>query len=500
MDRIIYTVQSGDSLYSISRQFNITVEDLKAANLLTSNIIYPGQRLIIPVTYYTVKAGDSLYSIAKRFETTVESIIQLNDLESTNLDIGQQLKIPLYTEVIVNVDTANVRLGPGTQYDIVATMTEGARLPVISIFSGWNKILLHDGREGWISDLVVDRKVYSGEKPISSILGYYTLEEGPTLPSSYDSFINNKNLLTEVPMFIFRIDRDNPTTIEKFGEFTNEYVEDVIDIGHKSNIKMLALVHNLLYNGGQETSKEVVSQMLDTKETREEFINNLIELIEGYGFDGANIDIEDVRIEDSEKLSAFFVELGDAMSKKGYYLSASVPSRVSDDPFNPFSDPFDYGVIGRAVDEFVVMLYNEHGWPGSGPGPVVSIGWMERVLRYTMTKMEKEKIMAAVSVFGFDFNLTTGKNQYVTYDRAIELAERYNKEIIFDEETQTPYFAYTDEEGNEHEVWFENAESIKAKIDLAYKLGIKGVALWRLGMEDKSIWDMIREDVVVKKF
>jgi len=46
---------------------------------------------------------------------------------------------------------------------------------------------------------------------------------------------------------------------------------------------------------------------------------------------------------------------------------------------------------------------------GKPPGPAVTIGWMERVLRYTMSKMPRDKIMAAVSVFGFDFNLTTAE-------------------------------------------------------------------------------------------
>ena len=60
---------------------------------------------------------------------------------------------------------------------------------------------------------------------------------------------------------------------------------------------------------------------------------------------------------------------------------------VSDEPFNPFSDLFDSEIIGGAVDEFIVMLYNEYGWPGSPPGPPVSIPWMQRVLTYTKTKM-----------------------------------------------------------------------------------------------------------------
>lgn len=150
------------------------------------------------------------------------------------------------------------------------------------------------------------------------------------------------------------------------------------------------------------------------------------------------------------------------------------------------------------MDEFIVMLYNEHGWPGSGPGPVVSIGWMDRVLDYAVTRIPRNKIVAAVSVFGFDFNVTTGETTYVTHAQAMEIAKRYGKDIIFDEETKTPMFSYVDENGNNHEVWFENAESIYAKSDLTFNKGIKGIALWRLGMEDDKIWDSMQKDIVVK--
>ena len=88
---------------------------------------------------------------------------------------------------------------------------------------------------------------------------------------------------------------------------------------------------------------------------------------------------------------------------------------------------------------------------------------MDLVLRYTMTKMPRDKIIAAVSVFGFDFNLDTGRNTYVTYQMAIDRAQQYNAQIIFDEETQTPMYSYVDEQGQRHEVWFEDSRSIQAK-------------------------------------
>ena len=98
---VTYTVRSGDSLYSIARKFNTTVNDIKNLNNLTSNNLSIGQILKIststttsPNTTYTVKSGDSLYSIARKFNTTVDDIKSLNNLTSNILSIGQVLKIP----------------------------------------------------------------------------------------------------------------------------------------------------------------------------------------------------------------------------------------------------------------------------------------------------------------------------------------------------------------------------------------------------------------------
>lgn len=96
-----YKVVSGDSLYSIARKYNTTVDELKRLNNLTSNTLSIGQVLKVPskttetpVDYYTVQRGDSLYSIAQKFNTTVNELIALNDLTSNVLQIGDVLKIP----------------------------------------------------------------------------------------------------------------------------------------------------------------------------------------------------------------------------------------------------------------------------------------------------------------------------------------------------------------------------------------------------------------------
>lgn len=91
-----YTVKSGDSLYKIANQYNVTVDAIKRANNLTTNTLQIGEVLRIPLgtsreTTYTVKSGDSLYSIAKKYNTTVNRLKELNNLSSNLLNIGQIL-------------------------------------------------------------------------------------------------------------------------------------------------------------------------------------------------------------------------------------------------------------------------------------------------------------------------------------------------------------------------------------------------------------------------
>ena len=97
-DEIIYVVKPGDSLWSIAKKYNITVNELKDANNLSSNMLSIGQQLIIPETSeyetYVVKSGDSLWKIAQNYDVNVNDLIKLNNLSSDVLQIGQTLLIP----------------------------------------------------------------------------------------------------------------------------------------------------------------------------------------------------------------------------------------------------------------------------------------------------------------------------------------------------------------------------------------------------------------------
>lgn len=105
----IYVVEKGDTLYEIASVYGISVQELKELNNLTSNNIYIGQQLVVPAIdvsipettppqenylYYTVQKGDSLWSISRKFNVTIPQIVELNNLDTINLQIGDELKIP----------------------------------------------------------------------------------------------------------------------------------------------------------------------------------------------------------------------------------------------------------------------------------------------------------------------------------------------------------------------------------------------------------------------
>ena len=101
IDSNYYTVKSGDSLWSISRKFGITVDELKSANNLSSNLLSVGQNLIIPGKEaqatgdeYVVKKGDTLYSIARKYNTSVDNLKSINNITIDSLAIGQIIKLP----------------------------------------------------------------------------------------------------------------------------------------------------------------------------------------------------------------------------------------------------------------------------------------------------------------------------------------------------------------------------------------------------------------------
>lgn len=95
-NKLSYTVNSGDTLFKISKKFNTTVDKLKEVNNLNSFIIYPGQKLNLPKysNKYIVQKNDTLYNISNKFNINIDKLKIINNLKSNNIHSNQTLIIP----------------------------------------------------------------------------------------------------------------------------------------------------------------------------------------------------------------------------------------------------------------------------------------------------------------------------------------------------------------------------------------------------------------------
>ncbi len=137
---ISYDVKPGDSLYKLSHRFGTTIQRIKEANNLQSDMIYVGQVLKIPVSSldetnsYLVRPGDSLYKLAIRFGTTVQQLKSINNLKSDMIYVGQELMIfPEQSESGTGTVTGRVTVSnrtAGSAYNQMETVDMEEELPL----------------------------------------------------------------------------------------------------------------------------------------------------------------------------------------------------------------------------------------------------------------------------------------------------------------------------------------------------------------------------------
>ena len=205
-------------------------------------------------------------------------------------------------------------------------------------------------------------------------------------------------------------------------------------------------------------------------------------------YSGLVVDIENTSPPDRSSYTDFVARLADELHPKGYKLYAVVGPKDKDIPGSLWVRAFDYKALGKSVDYMILMTYNQH-WRGGPPGPCAALDWFEACAKYAVECMPAEKVIVGIPFYGYDWP-EKGPATSLTHKKAAALIERIKPEIQWHEKWATPYFTYI-EDGVKHEVWFEDVRSVQAKLDVCKKLGVGGVAVWRLGDEDPKFWEAI---------
>lgn len=202
--------------------------------------------------------------------------------------------------------------------------------------------------------------------------------------------------------------------------------------------------------------------------------------------DGVNIDFESLSPRDRGPLTLFVEAVRNRLGPLGRLTTVAVgPKTTAGLQGNPEGYAYDYAKLAALASQVVVMTYDNHT-PGSAPGPVAPLPWVQRCLDYALHRIPRHKLLLGIADYGYQWNR---QDQGPSLDaaQAESLAARHGARIHWNAAADEPYFTFTGSAGPQR-VWFEDGQSMAFKIALAKAAGLGGVALWALGGQDPSAW------------
>ena len=273
--------------------------------------------------------------------------------------------------------------------------------------------------------------------------------------------------------------------IDALGGITPVEDSSMISAAWEGSCAPLLTLTNIGTNGG--FSSDIAHSIFSDKAAQDALVENTLEALRSRGYYGVNLNIEYVQPYDREGYNAFLKRMSETLHANGYMLSSAIAPKTSDDQYGVLYTAHDYAAHGQYCDRVVIMTY-EWGYTYSAPRAVSPVNEMRRVLSYAVTKMPPSKILLGFSNYGYKQGQAA---QVISNAAAASLAASVFAQIRFDEAAQAPFFNYTDPAGRRHEVWFEDARSIEAKLRLADEYHLQGVGYWNLTRPFPQNWAVL---------
>ncbi len=335
--------------------------------------------------------------------------------------------------------------------------------------------------------VTVPRMLGPGDKPATVVvasLPFWNLTAGETVLAA------NRGTFNEVSPWIYGL-ASNGQIVPQAPEAAAQTTAGMAQL-RKLGIPVVPSIANRF---NDQWAYEPVARILHDPTAMTRHINDIVALVQRENYAGIDIDYEDLPATDRQVFTTFVTRLADALHDKDKILTIAVFAKTNEAGEDQRNAGQDYAAIGAAADEVRLMAYDYH-WSGSTPGPVAPMPWVRDVLDYAKTQMPAEKIVLGIPVSGYDW--AGGQAEVVTWIQCYGRANAFHATLQYDRLSQSPSFKYTDAQGREHEVWFENAESTATKLKAAKAAGIRGVYLWMISSEDDRTWTTLHNILPVK--
>jgi len=407
---------------------------------------------------HVVGPGETLYRIAQKYGVSIDSLIENNGLTDPNmLVIGQTL-------IIIKENTEYVVQSGDTLSKIAGRFS----IPVEVLYQA--------------NDLSSNAVIYPGdvlkivftdpEKREMEINGYvYPEVDIETLKLMVPQ-------LTYLSIFAYPVQADgNLIAIED---------ENLIKEARNYRVAPMMVIANITDG---TFSSDIASSILNNEMIQDRLIENILTLLKAKNYYGLDIDFEYLYPKDRKAYNRFLQKITTKLHQEGFIVTTAIAPKTSAEQLGLLYEAHDYPAHGRIVDHVIIMTY-AWGYLWSEAMPVAPIDRVEEVISYAVREIPSEKILMGIPNYGYDFNVPKIEDvpaRLITNYEAIEIAKREGVGISFDRETMSPFFTYI-ENGNQREVHFEDAKSIKAKIMLALEYNLGGFSIWTIMSYFRPMW------------
>lgn len=276
----------------------------------------------------------------------------------------------------------------------------------------------------------------------------------------------------------------------KEGELVPPQSDDTRIIAEAKNAGVRPVLVFTPFGADGSFNNNLVSALVGSPELQQKIIWELGLTMQERGYEGLDIDFEYIYEKDREGFAEFVELTTQVMNLFGYPVSVALAPKTSGNQPGLLYEGLDYGLLGTAANRALLMTY-EWGYAFGPNMAVAPLNMVRRVVDYAVTEIPREKLSLGIPNYGYDWPLPyergVTKAESLGTLEAIQLAIDFGAEIQFDETAMSPYFRYW-QYGIQHEVWFEDVRSLKAKFDLIKEYGLSGVGYWQLMRFYRANW------------
>ena len=466
----------------------------------------------MPTDVVQIPAGSNSYTADGKTQSLNYNIVLIDGTETyIALDFVKQYTDISYEtfhdpdRIVINnewgdVTVASIRkagkvrsLG-GIKSPILREVEKNEVVRILEPMEDWTKILTQDGYIGYIkndrlvkertetrtSDFVAPEYTNIQKDYKINLVWHQTTSMDANYNIIYD-IANVKNVNTISPTWFSIASND--------GTLDSLALADYVDTAHSNHMEVWPLVDNFSENIDFAT-------VMNSTSARNKIENQLIAAAIEYSFDGINVDFENISEDAADGYIQFMRELSVMCRKNGIVLSVDVPVPMD------FTAHYNRKALGEVCDYVMIMGYDEHYAGSEEAGSVASLSFEEEGIQNTLQEVSAEKVVSGIPFYTRLWCTTTNEDGTTTVtseamgmNQAQQTLENNQVEASWDETTGQNYAQFNGESGELYQIWLEDTESLTRKLELIKNYDLGGVAEWKLGLEDDSVWDLIAKYV-----